>query len=553
MNYLSQFIADDSIEQIAQKFAKQIVDKGVFPIKKKKRVVSQELQQEYQMVDMDSMEQLESKSIGGEWLIKQALDLFKIGELLKAIGMNEKESVMAQQLLTAKILHPSSELETERWLQESSGALELYPVDDDRPTTRYRLYKAATHMYKHKDEIEKHIYTKTYDIFSGRSKIIIYDLTNMYFEGQMRLSNKAAFGRSKEKRYDCRLVGFALAIDSMGFLRYNKVYPGNISEPKTFKQMIDDVEKQFDTRVETPMVVMDAGISTEENLELLKQRKYDYVCVSRIIPKEYSEPTKAIIQLKDNRGHNIAVEKVLVKDKEDAFLKVKSEQKQIKEDSINQKLTQGFVERMTHLNEGLSIPRRTKKITAVHETVGRIKDQYSRIAKLYKITYQEDTKKGVVTDIQWEKQKEREKPKGEYFLRYSKKELQEKEIWDIYNLTREVEACFRILKTDLNIRPIHHQKDAYIEPHIWLGIVGYQIVNYIRIKLKKQDINYSWSTVVEKMRSQQISLVSVNAKESEKIYTKLVTRPTKDQKRIYDALGFKNRPFIRKTKVVPQM
>ncbi len=131
--------------------------------------------------------------------------------------------------------------------------------------------------------------------------------------------------------------------------------------------------------------------------------------------------------------------------------------------------------------------------------------------------------------------------------------MQEKEIWDIYNLTREVEACFRILKTDLNIRPIHHQKDAYIEPHIWLGIVGYQIVNYIRIKLKKQNINFSWNTIVEKMRNQQISLVSVNAKESEKIYTKLVTRPTNDQKRIYDALGFKNRPFIRKTKVVSQM
>jgi transposase len=55
-------------------------------------------------------------------------------------------------------------------------------------------------------------------------------------------------------------------------------------------------------------------------------------------------------------------------------------------------------------------------------------------------------------------------------------------------------------KTDLNIRPIYHQKDQYIEPHIWLGVIAYQVVSYIRQTLKQNGIHYSWKTIVEKMQ-----------------------------------------------------
>jgi hypothetical protein len=77
------------------------------------------------------------------------------------------------------------------------------------------------------------------------------------------------------------------------------------------------------------------------------------------------------------------------------------------------------------------------------------------------------------------------------------------------------------------------------------------VVNYIRLKLNEKDIKYSWSTIVEKMKAQQYSLQSVNRKDG-KIYTKLCTRPDDDLKGIYEALGFKDRPFVRKSKVVTQ-
>lgn len=550
-----QFDTPGIVEELAEKFSKEIISKGVFPEKKKNRSISNDLPTEYQEVDTSSIEELESKSIGGEWLVKQAFDKLNLSQILADTNMSDKEIVIAQKLLTAKLIHPSSELETERWLEENSGANDIYGnKDDHHKTTRYRLYNAASHMYKHKEEIESNLYAMTQNIFSQRSKVVIYDLTNMYFEGQMQASQKAEFGRSKQKQSGKRLISLALSIDSLGFVRYSKTYEGNISEPETFKLMLSDVAAQMTIKGEKPLVVMDAGIATEENLALIKNKEfgYDYVCVSRTKPNAYGKLTDNATKLADNRGNTIEVTKIEVADKDDMFLHIKSHQKQLKEQSMEDKIKARFIESMDSLIDGLSKPRRMKKTTQVHEKVGRIKKQFAKIAHKYSVIYTEDVEKGIVTNIIYKEIENRKRPKGEYFLRYTKKLLSEKEIWDAYNLTRDVEAVFRCLKSDLDIRPIHHQKDAYIEPHIWLSIIAYQFVNFIKIGLAQKDINYSWSTIVNKMEAQRCSLQSMDTKNNGKMYTKLCTRPNPDIKNIFSSLGFKERPFVRKSKVVTQ-
>ena len=540
------------IENLAQSFAQQISKDKIFPSNKGKSI-SKDIDRNYQNVNLDSIEQVESSQIGGEWLVKQAFDKLGIVNILESIGLDQSQIDIAQSLLTAKLVHPSSELETERWLNENSGALELY--DNIDIITRYKLYQVGTKMFKARQQIDDSLYSNVKNLFSDRNKIVIYDLTNMYFEGQMLGSEKAEFGRSKQKRNDRRLIGLALSIDSLGFVRHSQFYTGNISEPKTFSDLIESVSEHLCTDGEKPLVVMDAGISTEDNLALLKSDKYnyDYVCVSRTVPKEYTKLSEKAQEITDNRGHKIELTKVSVEDKDDHFLHVKSDQKKIKEESMDHKMTVRLEAQLNDIKQKLKKNRTLKKIDRVHEKVGAIKSKLSRIGWLYNISYTEDVKKGIVTDINWERIKERERPKGEYFLRYTKQAIAEDKIWDAYNLTRDVEAVFRCLKTDLDIRPIYHQKDEYIEPHIWLGILAYQVVNYIRRNLKQQNIHYSWSTIVEKMQSMQSALVTVDNENNEKIYIKLCTRPSKDQCAIFDALKFKHRPYVRKTKVLTQM
>ncbi len=232
---------NDKIESLAQQFANEIQAKGLFPSTKRNSSLGGELDSNFQEINLESIDNEECRELGGEWLCKQAFDQLGLNDLFSTAGFNDTQVSMAQMLLTAKLLHPSSELEAERWLKESSGAMELYG-EEEFSTTRYRLYQAGTLLYNNKDIIEKTLYSKCCDIFRHRSKIVIYDLTNMYFEGRMLGSAKAHFGRSKEKRSDCRLIGLAMAIDSRGFVRHSQIYPGNIAEPTTLDCMIRDVK-----------------------------------------------------------------------------------------------------------------------------------------------------------------------------------------------------------------------------------------------------------------------------------------------------------------------
>jgi|TARA_R110002050_G_C8916939_1_gene511181 hypothetical protein len=542
------------IEPLARQFAEKIIKEKLFiPSPDKEKKISKEILKNIQEVDIESIEQIDSKEIGGEWLVKQAFDKLGIASILASLGLDAPQTDIAQMLLTGKLLHPSSELEAERWLKENSGARELYTTKED--ISRYRLYAAAEAMYQNKDAIEKGLYNNLCNLFSGRSKIVVYDLTNMYFTGQMLGSDKANFGRSKQKQTGSKLIGLALSIDSLGFVRYSKFYNGNISEPETFDDMLSDVTRQLDTTGEKPIIVMDAGIATEDNLETIRGSKYnyDYVCVSRTVPKDYVKLSAEAETVCDNRGNKIELTKASVAGKDDSFLHIRSDQKFKKEASIDNKLTLRLEAQLQDIKDKLPRKATLKKAEKVHEKVGRIKAKLSKIGWLYDIIYTEDKEKGIVTDISWHRVKERERPKGEYFLRYTNNTVSESDIWDVYNMTRDVEAVFRCLKTDLKVRPIHHQKDKYIEPHIWLGIMAYQIVNYIRKGLKENKIDYSWTTIVEKMKSMQTSIVSMNNKENEKIYIKLCTRPTIDQQFIFDSLKYKHRPFVRKTKVVPQL
>jgi len=433
----------DEIEITAQLYAEKIIKEKLFVEAKKVKSLTKEVDDNYQNIDIQTFEQIQSRQIGGEWLIKQSFDELGIDEILQSEGLPESESKMAQILLTAKLLHPSSELETERWLSENSAAAELYCTDEN--ISRYKLYKAATKMYEAKERIEKKLYSKINTLFSGRNKIIIFDLTNMYFEGQMLGSQKANFGRSKQKQSGSKLIGLALSIDNFGFVRYSKFYPGNVSEPQTFEAMLEDVGRQIGDKLpEKPIVVMDAGIATEENLATIRSDKfnYDYVCVSRSKPNEY-QIVSDIQTITDNRDNKIHLTKVSVPDKQDYFLHIKSEQKQKKEQSIDDKLSQRFELELQQIKEQLSKKRTTKKNEKIHEKVGRIRQKLSKIGHLYNIKYTEDKEKGIVTDITWTRTKVKERPKGEYFLRYSKEAVSLQDIWNIYNLTRDIEAVFR--------------------------------------------------------------------------------------------------------------
>ena len=318
-------------------------------------------------------------------------------------------------------------------------------------------------------------------------------------------------------------------------------------------ELTPDSKKEIDLFNSKPVVVMDAGIATEENLKYLRKNGFDYICVSRRNLQDYSLAETAIKTIFDNRNHPIELSIVSSsgnKDDGDLYLYVKSEMKQQKEQSMSSKLTKRFVEELENIKSSLSKKRGIKQEGQVNQRIGRLKQKYPSISKSYKIELKVDENKTVV-DIIYEHSKPASEA-GVYFIRCSQNHLTEELIWEIYNILREMESTFRCLKTDLDIRPIYHQKDKNTEAHIFVGIVAYQMVHAIRRTMKKEGCNHSWRQIRNIMSSQTIVTTRMKLENKDSLVLRNVTNPNQEQIKIYRALKFKQtNPKMRKKAVVP--
>jgi len=505
-------------------------------------------------VDINSVTHEDSRSFGGEWLSKQMLDGCGLtGFLSEHIGNEEMEKRIAVEIIS-RMIHPSSELETGRWIESDSSLCEMLSL---RKTPDHRkLYEAARALHGQKKEVEDFLYHHFSSKYPDRMRLCLYDLTNFYFEGRKESSVLARFGRSKEKRSDAKLISLALLTDGQGFIRRSKLYAGNISEPHTLREVMSELETDskkdaglFDSK---PVAVMDAGIATEENLEFLREKGFDYICVSRGGLQDYSLAQTGSKTVFDNRRHPIEISIATPDGKEDGdmYLYVKSGLKEQKEQSMSSKLTKRFVQELENIRSSLSKKRGIKEEGAVNQRIGRLRQKYPSVSKLYTIELTVGENK-TVSDILYEQAKPG-KEAGVYFIRSSQKQLTEELIWEIYNILRDIESTFRCLKTDLDIRPIHHQKDKNTEAHIFVGIVAYQLVHAIRQALKKDGINHSWKRIRNIMSSQMMVTTRMKLENKDSLVLRNATRPNREQANIYRALQFKQtNPNMRKKAVVP--
>jgi transposase len=512
---------------------------------------------DYAEVDLNSLENRDVQEIGAEWIVKQTMDTFGVGELLSNLGMSQRDITLAYMQWISRTVNPASELATEGWLKRNTGLCELMGVPRTK-INRHHLYYISKKLYTYKTHIENHFTEKTRELCNVNDTIILYDLTNTYFEGRMLQSDKARFNKkSKEKRTDCKCIVLALVTDNHGFIRYSKIYRGNMADCKTLGTTIADLEHTtVSSSKGKPTVVMDAGIATEDNLQMLRSQSYHYVCISRSALKEYSVYPGAPYTILDKDNHRIEVKQVkqVKQDKNsDSYLYVKSPAKQKKEHSIDEKLSTRFEEGLEAITESLSKKRGIKKIEKVYERIGRLKSNYPRVAHTYTITTKQA--EGKVYEISWKRAaKKTTTSPGIYFIRtsYTTTETDEQTIWNIYNCIREIESSFRCLKTELSIRPNYHQKDENIEAHINCGLLAYQIVSIIRYQLKRAGIRDSWETLLNKMNTQKVMTTSCVDKHNKKVHIRNCSVPNAELKEIQDILKLKPVPFYRKKVVVPQ-
>jgi len=535
------FELDSKLETLAQEYAKKIIASKAKA--KKDDVLLSKEKDKYKEIDITTVKNSNPKSVGVENIVYETIKELKLDTKLQELGFTNIQTISAIGSLVAKTANPSSDIQTYNWLCKTSGINELIDCDFNKISSS-NIYRVADKLNTHKDELEMHLYNRQKQIFDYDETITLYDLTNTYFEGTARGIARAKRGRSKEKRSDAPLVTLGIMLDSSGFVRKSEIFDGNIGESTTFKGMLDRLkikkEKNLFTH-KSSLIVMDAGIASEENINYLVENGYEYIVVSRKKDKQFDESKSTPVKLDSKKEVIVKAQKVINEDGE-VELFIHSKARESKENAMLKRVQNLFLESLQYLKDGLTLKRRTKNYEKVIERIGRIKEKYSAIAQYYNISVTKDSNSKSAIDIKWSEKKSLDNKSsinGVYCLRSNNTTMDEKTLWKTYTTLTDLEAVFKSLKSELGLRPIFHQKQSRVDAHLFITLLAYSIVHTIRYKLKRKGIHYSWDSIRKILGTTDRITTSMRCKDGTTIHIRRSVELELEQKEIYDALNIK--------------
>jgi transposase len=535
-NQISLLPYPDKIERLAKVYASQVIRHLSTPIEAQKINKTEEPPADYVSINTHSIETSEPRTVGTEHLLLQMAKQLDLPKQLQKLGLSPTDISIALGSIVARATSPDSEQATYKWLRNHSGVGELLDFDFNKISV-HKLYKISDKLLKHKEALELYLEGVETKFHSYKSTIALYDLTNTYMDGQAKSNPKARHGVSKEKRSDCPLVTMGLVMNEHGFLNRTSILPGNASEPKTLKEMIENLSVH--QSLFKPTILLDAGIATEENLTWLRANGYTYVVSAR-----QNAPSKELegelIPVGDLQG---LVKAALIKNTdnnvEENWLYCESEAKAAVATEMKQSFKKRFEDDLTRVSESLLKPKGRKNFVKVVERVGRLKEKHKNISGCYEVNVLASDDGTKATAIEWKRIDEKicEKLTGGYFLRTNLVEMGVKELWQLYNTLRGVEDAFRFMKSALGLRPVYHQKERRVDGHIWITILAYHLIQNCLYQLNKNGINYHWQTVRKILLSRSRVTVRAQTKEGKTFYHRSSTQTEGEQKEIYRALG----------------
>ena len=562
---------DDSVvtQHVDRFYQRMVAEKRIdIPHAEKQEKKASKNGKDLQLIDINSIRNKDVREIGAEWMSYQAIGQLRIGSFLEQQGWSDDDIKLALTHIISRAVYPASELETTRWIKENSSVCEVTGCDTKK-ITKDQLYRVSKKLYSEKEALEQHLSTRTNELFDIQDRIMLYDLTNTYFEGRKQGSDLAKFGRSKEKRSDAKLVVLALVVNPEGFIKYSSILQGNMADSKTLEGMINNLRIKTSASSKKALVVIDAGIATEDNLKMIKAKGYDYLCVSRSSLKKYHVVADAkTVTVTDNKKQKIELSQVKSDRNTDYYLKVESHTKELKERSMNEQFRLRFEDGMQKIADSLTKKGGVKQEDKVHQRIGRLKQKYPSIQRYFDIQLEvkdevenkKSKKKAesaqakikIVTALKWTIKEgvDINERSGVYFIRTSLENNTENMVWQFYNIIREIEATFRVLKTDLYLRPVHHQKDENTMAHLHLGLMAYWLVNTVRHQLKKHNIHSGWKEIVRTMNTQKAVTTLAQNNHDEVIMVRRCSEPNQNVRKLYDALKYKYAPFAKKKSVV---
>ena len=518
-------------------------------------------EREMKQIDIHSHQCSAVRSLGGEYVCHRFWERLGLGDLLKKLDISPSNVALIEALVVGRLIAPGSENATREWLEKRSGLWDLLKLEEVPSLSSF--YRAGDIVFAHKAKIEAHLETKETELFDLKNTVVFYDLTNTYYEGRAEKNKKASYGRSKEKRYDCKLVTLGLVVDAQGFAKQSQLFAGSESEGNTLKGMIESLGVPKEKHAMT--VVLDAGIATSKNLAWLQENKYGYIVCHRGKAPQNPNPDATMESIQSHSETGAQIKACLYEVEGERYLDCSSERRKLKETGMRSLQETRFLAEVTRLQEGLLLPRRSKGFQRILERVGRLKERYPSVARMYQISLVPETGKAATdptlraVELKCAQKEgvyqESVDFEGHYTLRTNRFELSASEIWQTYISLGRVEKAFRNMKSHLGFRPIFHQCEARADAHLFISVLAYHLLQAIEHTLRQAGDNRSWWSIKKALSTHTAMTLSYDELSDSQRWIKHHVRTTSlaepHQKHIYSLLAIPHTPFKRIFRKIP--
>ena len=450
-------------------------------------------------VRLDRMQLHRPRQWGACWLACQLYELLELDRFWARRLPDSREGTrwrhILQTLVCYRLIDPGSEWRLHRLWFEQSAMADLLGADDAL-VEKNALYRCLDRLLAHKPALFAHLRSRWQDLFAADFEVLLYDLTSAYFESAppQDASDKRRYGYSRDKRNDCVQVVIALIVTPEGFPLAYEVLPGNTADCTTLRDMLRRIEAQYGKAQR--IWVMDRGIPTEEALAEMRQADPPVWYLVGTPKGRLSKLEKALLDLPWQAVRQ-GVDVKLLPQEQELYVLAQSHARIHKERAMRRRKLKWLWARLKQIS-AMELTR--------EELLMKLGAARAKARAAWRLIDVEVAPDAATFDFALNRNKLREarRRQGRYLLRTNLCGREPAELWRFYIQLVEIEAAFKNLKDDLQLRPIYHQLEERIEAHIFVAFIAYCLHVTLRARLKPLAPGLTPRAVLDKLAAIQM-------------------------------------------------
>ena len=477
-------------------------------------------------VRLDAMELHRPRQWGACWLACHLYEELELDRFWADRLEDSREGTswcdIVQTLVCYRLIDPGSEWRLHRQWFSQSAMGDLLGADYSL-VEKNALYRCLDKLLEHKQGLFSHLRQRWQDLFGAQFEVLLYDLTSTYFESAPphNETDKRRYGYSRDKRGDCVQVVIALVVTPEGFPLAYEVLAGNTADSTTLRDFLAKIEAQHGKAQR--IWVMDRGIPSEAVLAEMRQADPPVHYLVGTPKGRLSKLEKALL---DKPWQNVrqGVDVKLLADEPELYVLARSEQRVHKERAMRRRKLKGLWARLTELSAMKKIKRQ--------DLLMKLGGARAKAPAAWRLIDVEVAPRGASFSYALNRSKLRRvrQREGRYLLRSNLGDRQPAELWQFYIQLTEIEAAFKNLKHDLQLRPIFHQLEQRIEAHIFVAFIAYCLHVTLRARLRTLAGGLTPRAVLDKFTDIKMLDVHFPTTDGRTLVITRHTEPNADQK-----------------------